>query len=163
VVLKGEGKLHMLQRTAEINKEGQVIFPNIPAKFKNQSVPVELLAPGWQFVKEDRDDKDKNIIQCLLTGNGRILAIERDDSFSTLSFSVTGEDSRAVPGAAVLVENRKVGDTDRYGNLTVKLEKTMQKREVSAAIHKTGFKIWKGKGYPATKTTIEALLEKVEK
>ena len=162
-VLNGEGKLHMLQRTGEINKEGQVIFTNIPAKFKNQSVRVELLAPGWQFVKDNRDDKDKNIIQCLLTGSGKTLAIERDDSLSTLRFSVTDGNRRAVPGAAVLIENRKVGNTDRYGRLTVKLEKTVQKREVSVAIHKKGFKIWEGKGYPATNTIIKPVLEEAGK
>jgi hypothetical protein len=124
---------------------------------------VELEAPGWQFVKDDRADKEKNAVGCLLAGNERTLTIERDDSLSTLRFSVTDGNWQAVPGAAVLVENRKLGETDTYGTLTAKLEKNQQKREVSVAIHKTGYKIWEGKGYPATGTVIKAVLEKVEK
>ncbi|NIM18538.1 MAG: hypothetical protein GTO45_41705 [Candidatus Aminicenantes bacterium] len=68
-----------------------------------------------------------------------------------------------MPGAAVLVEGREVGKTDAYGMLTAKLEKTLQKPEVSVSIHKQGFKIWEGKGYPAAGAVIKAVLEKMEK
>jgi hypothetical protein len=162
-VLKGEGKLHMLQRTLGLNKEDEALFTNIPAKFKNQSVRVELSAPGWQFKKDDKNDKEKNVVFCLLTGNETTLAIERDDSLSTLRFSVTDGNRRAVPGAAVLVEGREVGKTDTYGMLTAKLDKTLQKPEVSVAIHKPGFKIWEGKGYPSVGAVIKTVLEKMEK
>jgi hypothetical protein len=90
VVLRDEGKLRMIldteTDTGEINKEGQVIFTGIPAKFKDKVVRIELDAPGWQFIK---NDEKKTVIDCPLTGKEKTLTIQRDHSLSMLRFSVT--------------------------------------------------------------------------
>ncbi len=164
VPLKGEGQLLMLlesgTRDMELDKNDEAIFTGIPAKFKDQTVPVELKAKGWWFGDAERN---KRVIHCRLTNNRQTLTIERDDSLSTLRFSVTDEKVRPVAGAVVFVEGRRVGQTDMHGKLTVTLEKELQKTEVSVSISKPGFKEWKSLAYPGTKTEIGVVLKRVEK
>ncbi len=165
-VLRGEGKLSMLRGTKTdsevINEKGEVIFAGIPSEYKNKPVKIELDAEGWQFVLKDRKDKEKNSAEFPMTGKNKKLTIERDDSLSTLRFSVTGEDQLAIQGAVVLVEGQEVGKTDRYGMLKATLEEEQRKTKVSVSIQKPGFKAWEGPGYPATGAVVKAVLEPVE-
>jgi hypothetical protein len=162
-VLKGEGSLRMIlgtdTKTVDLDKQGQVIFAGIPAGFKNQPVRLELDAPGWRFVKDDKNDGQKLALSRPLTGTQATLAVEPDNSLSLLRVSVLDEDKRAVSGAIVLVEGERVGLTDAFGMLTVTLPMKLRKPELSLSIHKQGFKVWEGNAFPATGAQVKALLE----
>ena len=162
-VLKGEGKLRVIldedTRTMDIDDEGKAVFTGIPASFKNKSVPVELDARGWQFVKTGPDGGEKLRVRCSPAKKSADLVIERDDSLAVLNFSVTGGDGQPVSGAVVLVEGRRMGETDAYGMLSVSLPKSLQKPEVDTAVQKEGFINWEKKSYPATGAPVKVVLE----
>lgn len=162
-VLKGEGKLRLIldtdTRVMAIDGEGGAVFTGIPASFTTQPAPVELDAPGWQFVKADANDREKKRIICPMTGKAAMLTIEKDDSLSTLGFSVTDGNRQPVAGAVVLVEGQRLGETGTLGMLSILLPKSLQKPELAVAVHKEGYKIWEGKAYPATGVQVKVVLE----
>lgn len=157
-VLKEEGVLKIILRTEQkiekIDDKGSVDFKNIPAKFKNKEVVVEIVVSGWQFTDH------KTTTYCNLASSSATLIIERDDSLCCVSGSVTDSHLNPVVGASIIVQGIEV-ETDKNGRFFVSIPPDKQQKEQSLSVIKEGYKVWEQFIYPGTKVEVKVVLQKL--
>ena len=157
-VLKSEGAIKIILdndiKKGKIDEEGRVDFKNIPVKFKNANVPVELeIDYGWQFAN------GKTATDCILKGNNTIITIKRDASLSIISGTVTDEEGNFIVGARVMVKDIFIF-TDDNGRFTIEIPPEKQEKEQTLTVHKQGFEKWEEFVCPASKPEIPVILIK---
>lgn len=156
-VLKGPGEIKITLgndiRMDKIDENGSVDFRSIPAIFKNKEVPIEIIAPGWQFTNGKTSTKWK------LEGNNALITIERDNSLSTISGLVTDEEKNSIVGAKVVVKDI-VTHTDENGRFTIRIPLEKQEEKQSIKVEKQGYEIFKGTVHPASPQKVKIPLSR---
>ena len=160
-VLKSEGAVKIILdndiKTGRIDENGSVDFKSIPVKFKNAKVPVELeIDYGWQFAN------GKTAADCILKGNNTTITIERDDSLSIISGTVTDEEGNFIVGAKVIVKDIVIF-TDENGRFTIEIPLEKQDKKQTLTVQKEGFEKWEESVHPASKPEIPIILIKKQK
>jgi hypothetical protein len=152
-VLKEDGLIHVRfetdPRTKKIDENGSVDFKRIPAQFKDQAVPVELEAPGWQFTN------DKSTIDCVLKGNSTTLTIK--NNLCCLSGRIRDGRGNFIAGVSVIVKDIEV-KTDKNGWFKLEIPSEKQEEDQMLIVKKQGYKTRTEWVHPGNPQEIEITL-----
>lgn len=156
-VLTSEGKLKIqLDReikTGAPDENGAVDFKNIPAKFREGEVTIELAAVGWQFAN------GKNTRPLVLKENNATLIIQPDDSLCCISGTVTDSEGRFIAGAEVVVKGIAC-TTGEYGRFSLRIPPGKQEKELKLTVQKQGYETRTTTAHPLDRSDIEIVLVK---
>lgn len=153
--LKGQVKIRISNdlKIDDIDENGEVNFKNIPPKFKNVEIPIEIDISGWQFANQ------KRAATCTLKGNNVTITIEKDELLCCISGRVIAPDGNFVAGAKVIIKNIEA-QTDENGWFTIKIPPGKQEKKQLLIVQKEGYETWRSDVYPELRHEIPIKLTK---
>ena len=148
IVLKNTGEV-LLDVGAErlqkpIDDNGAAYFPSIPAEFRNQSVPISILADGFEIA-------DPNA-KYVLTGKSIYVEIKHDDKFT--KFFGTVRDADHFLKDAVIRIGELQTTTDVQGSFTLTIPPDKQTGQQRLTASKEGYRLWESFVYPGQEIKI---------
>lgn len=144
----GEITLTYGDKTEMLAISSEVIFKQIPSRYKRSSIRLLFKSNGYQTI--DTNVRPGNLIE---------LAIQRDNSLGVIFGSVKDEMLQPVGDAMVTVKDLRV-KTDQFGsfNLIIPLDK--QAEEQRLTVYKEGFQTWDFTGTPSQTQGWKIILKK---
>jgi hypothetical protein len=154
VVLRNQGEVMIdfedYRRPEPIRENGQATFPGIPAKFRNQVVPIVILAKGFEIA-----DKNK---QYEISGKAIYVEVRRDESLAKVFGKVKDED-KYLKGVQISIEDLQTM-SDSNGYFMMSIPPAKQKKQQTLRAIKEGYTIYEAFVYPELNEEIKILLEK---
>lgn len=155
--LKSSGELSLRigndKRSEPINEDGSANFKQISTAFAGDTVPVELLAEGWQFAN------GKSSAMLALSGNNGWLLIERDNSRCCVAGSVRDEGGHFLPGVKVGIGDT-FSETDENGRFRLEIPPGKQAADYVLSAVKAGYRLQEIRVNPADKQDVNIVLQK---
>lgn len=154
VVIRNEGKvmidLEDYRRTEPIRENGEATFTGIPAKFRNQVVPITVIAEGFELTNK------KN--QYELSSKSIYVEVKRDESLAKI-FGIVRDADTFLEGVQINIGELQT-TTDERGYFVLEIPVKQQKKQQSLIAIKDGYKIYEVFVYPEIQQEIRIILEK---
>jgi hypothetical protein len=155
VVLSTVGKVVMDinsdRRESQIIGNGSATFKNISAEFRNKTVPVSIVAEGFELAHKQKE--------CTLSNDPIYLEVTRDKSLSQITGKVYDEEGNLLD--SVMVSTVGIETFTQHGSFTISIPLEKQQEEQSLSIYKKGYKASSDiKAYPRSKQEIKIILER---
>ncbi len=156
--LKNKGMLTLRlkndKRSENLDADGSTSFKQLPASAANDTVSVELEAPGWQFAN------GKTSTRLPLIGNNRTLTIQRDSSlYCCISGSVRDDQNRFLSGVRLSIGDQFV-TSDSNGRFALVIPVFRQAEQYDLTATQRDYRTWEATVYPATRQEVKIVLQK---
>jgi len=143
IVLKNTGEVIIDLETERlvkmIREYGEAYFPSIPARFRNQKIPITVIAKGFELANPDR----KNV----LSGNRIYVEVKRDSSLAQVSGVITNTEYHFLSDVQVRIGDLKT-KTNENGIFILEIPPASQKEQQTLTIYKEGYQMWEDFVYP---------------
>ena len=154
-VLTGKGEVIMdlggHRRGAGIGPSGEAYFPGIPARYRNQEVPISILAEGYELAYPNRKHP--------LAGDGVYVAVKRDDSLGRVYGTVRDESGKPLSGVSLTIDGVS-STTGADGRFEINIPQEKQRSEQVLEAWLEGYELWRDFVYPKTDTGLSITMKK---
>ena len=138
------------RRIELIRENGQATFSGIPAKYRNQEVPIVVKAKGFEIA-----DKTKHY---QLNGKAIYVEVKGDESLSKV-FGIVSDRDGYLEGVRINIGDlQTLSDSNGYFVLTIPVAKQKQQQTIRAL--KDGYNIFEAFVYPELNEETKILLER---
>ncbi|MCX6252522.1 MAG: carboxypeptidase-like regulatory domain-containing protein [Bacteroidetes bacterium] len=138
-------------KTETLKIKEEVIFKQIPSKYKRESLKLSFAAPGYQ--------KMDTLINL---GNLMVLPIKRDNSLGIIFGSVHDEENLPVQDVSISVKDLQT-KTDANGTFRINIPIEKQAEEQRLTAYKPGYQVWDFSGVPSQTIEWKIMLLKLTK
>ena len=156
IVLEDEGKLIVDfgndRRTPKIGENGRTNFGEIPSEFYNKSIPINVVASGFEVVNPDS--------AYLLDGNPIYFEVKRDRENAWIKGIIRDRKTlEPIPVATILVGIDTSFFSDSLGRIKFYLPEKMRKNKYDLKIVKENYQVY-STDYYSDSNDFEVLLDK---